>query len=381
MDPEGKHGDRRLSREEWKRQNREQRRERAESDVEAKAGQKRDQQPRNPVTTPDGPVEPLLQLHSRPQASFASLNYNEPEPNQGCLMMLAIAGAIALLLGSCGFVSTCSAKPNEGYGFSLGAVTLAAVCLGILMLLRHQNKAARVSAFTCKSRDFRNSIEGGAVDSVVIRLFEKDEIVREAAYDAIVTSGPAVRTIESLRTATYRVREDCPSWACETLLDVLGNIGGTEALDIVRDVSKRGSRSLKTAARKALCDGNHRWRGCQCSRCSETRNEEHDWNGCKCSGCGLTRNEGHNWNGCKCSDCGLTRDEKHKWTGCKCPDCGQRRRNLHNWSGCKCSDCGLTRDEGHNYVETGKAVFSDNWGTSGVELRCTGCGRVLHDFR
>lgn len=32
----------------------------------------------------------------------------------------------------------------------------------------------------------------------------------------------------------------------------------------------------------------HKWNGCKCERCGETRNEQHDWSTCKCSKCGRT---------------------------------------------------------------------------------------------
>lgn len=30
----------------------------------------------------------------------------------------------------------------------------------------------------------------------------------------------------------------------------------------------------------------HKWNGCKCKRCRNTRDEQHDWNGYKCSRCG-----------------------------------------------------------------------------------------------
>jgi len=92
--------------------------------------------------------------------------------------------------------------------------------------------------------------------------------------------------------------------------------------------------------------GYHRWRGCQCLRCGEIRDEGHDWDkNCeKCATCGKTRSGWHAWVACKCSTCGTTRDEGHDWSkDCeRCSWCGQA--GSHAWVGCECSQCGKTAD-------------------------------------
>ena len=97
------------------------------------------------------------------------------------------------------------------------------------------------------------------------------------------------------------------------------------------------------------CPIEHTWNGCKCALCGITRDEEHSWDGCKCTICGKTRDEGHKWNGCKCTICGKTRDEGHSWDGCICTVCGKTRDEEHSWDGCKCTICGKTRDEGHDW--------------------------------
>jgi hypothetical protein len=62
--------------------------------------------------------------------------------------------------------------------------------------------------------------------------------------------------------------------------------------------------------------GLHRWQGCKCERCGETRDEGHDWSGCKCLNCGKTRDQSHNWpedREGQCSACGIRRDQSDDW--------------------------------------------------------------------
>lgn len=47
--------------------------------------------------------------------------------------------------------------------------------------------------------------------------------------------------------------------------------------------------------------GLHRWDGCSCRKCSETR---HDWKGCLCRKCSETH---HHWHGSKCTICSAIR--------------------------------------------------------------------------
>ena len=58
----------------------------------------------------------------------------------------------------------------------------------------------------------------------------------------------------------------------------------------------------------------------------------------------------HKWRGCKCSKCGNTRDKNHDWTNdCeKCAECGKVKYRQHDWlkesEDCeKCSRCGKTK--------------------------------------
>lgn len=61
------------------------------------------------------------------------------------------------------------------------------------------------------------------------------------------------------------------------------------------------------------CLFGHKWEGCKCKKCGETRNEYHEWDGCKCTKCGKTRDEQHTWDGHRCSCCGKTiKDEDVK---------------------------------------------------------------------
>jgi len=136
--------------------------------------------------------------------------------------------------------------------------------------------------------------------------------------------------------------------------------------------------------------GSHKWDGCKCAVCGETRDKGHDCSedceictrcgkiypglpmchkGCgplkiwagklQCYTCGWKPTEvlilGHDWfHDCqKCSRCGKTREEGHDWLkDCeKCRLCGKMRVNAHTWNGCKCTKCGKTRDEGHDWLK------------------------------
>ena len=48
--------------------------------------------------------------------------------------------------------------------------------------------------------------------------------------------------------------------------------------------------------------------------------------------------------------CGLF---SHRWEGCKCRVCSQTRDFGHVFEGCKCFVCGKIRSTGHQYTETG----------------------------
>ncbi len=62
---------------------------------------------------------------------------------------------------------------------------------------------------------------------------------------------------------------------------------------------------------------------------------------------------GHKWNGCKCERCGETRDEGHNYTRYKPSNtgkcigickCGKKQELEHDWLGEKCARCGLRRE-------------------------------------
>ena len=56
----------------------------------------------------------------------------------------------------------------------------------------------------------------------------------------------------------------------------------------------------------------HRWKGCKCARCGQTRNAEHEWTHkgyCTfiCQRCGARRDEPHDWKRDRCTRCGESR--------------------------------------------------------------------------
>ena len=113
----------------------------------------------------------------------------------------------------------------------------------------------------------------------------------------------------------------------------------------------------------------HKWIGCICLICGETR--EHEWNGCICVNCGETRE--HEWNGCICVNCGKTRE--HEWNGCTCTRCGSVNSLDHNyvnvpekcvtvcsicgkeggvqheWNDGKCAKCGQSKEQFEFFTE------------------------------
>lgn len=76
------------------------------------------------------------------------------------------------------------------------------------------------------------------------------------------------------------------------------------------------------------CFFGHKWNGCKCERCGETRDEGHDWSGCTCRICGKKRDEGHEWQSVEgkcfdvCSICGHKRTKEHLFQGSVCTRCG-----------------------------------------------------------
>jgi len=73
--------------------------------------------------------------------------------------------------------------------------------------------------------------------------------------------------------------------------------------------------------------GIHSWKGCKCTECGKTRNEQHEWsNDCeKCSICAITRINEHDWSkDCnKCGKCGKKKEESHVWIIDHCEKCGK----------------------------------------------------------
>lgn len=94
----------------------------------------------------------------------------------------------------------------------------------------------------------------------------------------------------------------------------------------------------------------HTWKGCTCTKCGKTRDEDHIWGqDCEeCSACGNRRGGFHSWKGCKCAQCAKTRDEGHDWSkDCgTCLTCKKKRVGFHSWKGGNCAQCGKTRPAG-----------------------------------
>lgn len=149
----------------------------------------------------------------------------------------------------------------------------------------------------------------------------------------------------------------------------------------------------------------HKWTGCKCERCGETRDEQHDWDFCKgrCKRCGKTQAEQHDWKNCKCTRCGKVRDERHDWdlckgicklcgktqlgqhdwNGCKCKRCGETRDEQHKWDGCKCSQCSKIRDEQHDWDAIEGKCNHCRTGCEHLEwdgCKCKHCGFVKHNW-
>ena len=114
----------------------------------------------------------------------------------------------------------------------------------------------------------------------------------------------------------------------------------------------------------------HKWNGCKCEKCGNTRNEQHNFvlsqGKCteKCDICGQDGKTNHNWNGCKCTVCGLVRNEQHDYVlapgTCKekCNKCGRGGNTRHTWQNGKCTVCGTKQSIG---TETSiKAVKKSN---------------------
>ena len=108
----------------------------------------------------------------------------------------------------------------------------------------------------------------------------------------------------------------------------------------------------------------HRWEGCRCARCGQTRDTGHRFaeaeGRCEhtCALCGKTEPVPHTWDHCRCARCGQQRDTHHLWlkkSECEqvCRICGQER-DIHDWRHVdrgvdRCAVCGavhrLTAEE------------------------------------
>lgn len=87
----------------------------------------------------------------------------------------------------------------------------------------------------------------------------------------------------------------------------------------------------------------HSKNSCYCKR-SHCHVYSHKWNGCKCKRCGDTRSEAHEWQGCKCLVCGKCRDELHTRTT-QCDTCAKcESLGWHIWSDGKCTLCGFDEE-------------------------------------
>ena len=110
----------------------------------------------------------------------------------------------------------------------------------------------------------------------------------------------------------------------------------------IPDEGRRNRHSIIYHMNLKCFFGAHEWRGCTCSRCGSSRDEEHDWNGCKCRKCNASRNATHTWDGCRCPKCGATRDMMHEWQGFKCTRCGTIKKDCgHTEAQHQCSQCGM----------------------------------------
>lgn len=100
----------------------------------------------------------------------------------------------------------------------------------------------------------------------------------------------------------------CPKCGCQTKDRVCPKCGyDVAATSTVKD-------AIASVASKAACKiGGHRWLGCKCTRCGETRDESHKFQPIagkceqKCSVCGKSESLPHQWNGDKCTRCGSSK--------------------------------------------------------------------------
>ena len=77
----------------------------------------------------------------------------------------------------------------------------------------------------------------------------------------------------------------------------------------------------------------------------------------------------HKWDGCKCTKCGQTRDKQHEWENCKCKKCGEE---IHDFKEKKCTRCGAVIEyipdtlcsycNGAGYIEE-EGFTNGDWGS------------------
>ena len=109
----------------------------------------------------------------------------------------------------------------------------------------------------------------------------------------------------------------------------------------------------------------------------------HKWNGCKCEKCGETRKTGHDFKRVegqcyeKCSVCGERRQLQHKWKGNQCEVCGK-----YNPAKTTCDKCGKSLEafnrEADEFYARMKAMGAGLvlGGPGGGLLKCRHCGKI-----
>lgn len=130
----------------------------------------------------------------------------------------------------------------------------------------------------------------------------------------------------------------------------------------------------------------HKWNGCKCERCGETRDEQHDWDLCngKCAKCGKTCPVQHDWKGCKCVRCGIARDREHEFEKVpgecveRCVRCGKEKQG-HTFTKVQiepdkqycymdvCAECGKEEMRNHSYSSASQGIGK-------ALLTCRYCG-------
>ena len=123
----------------------------------------------------------------------------------------------------------------------------------------------------------------------------------------------------------------------------------------------------------------HRWEGCKCRVCRETRDFGHVFEGCKCVVCGKIRNFGHEYSEAGCRICGGNNP-----TGldlveyAKCTHAGHEFIN-HNSIFHICSKCGLF--EAHVFFT--EEIDTGAWNTDypGLEVHEVITNCIYCDFR